>query len=127
MVVKVVDASAAVAVLFGEPQADMVAARLAGCELVAPALFAFELGNVCLVKCRRDPSQADSLRAAFALASRLGIVETAVDQLAVLQLALETKLTHYDAAYLWLARTQQAELVTLDAALAKAATASATQ
>jgi predicted nucleic acid-binding protein len=39
----------------------------------------------------------------------------------VLDLAVEMDLTAYDATYLWLARHLQAELVTLDRALAAAA------
>ena len=41
----------------------------------------------------------------------------------VVELALETGLTAYDASYLWLARQFGADLVTLDKALDKAATA----
>jgi uncharacterized protein with PIN domain len=47
--VKVVDASALAALLFGEPEADLVAGQLDGARLVAPSLLAFELANVCLV------------------------------------------------------------------------------
>jgi len=39
----------------------------------------------------------------------------------VIELALETGLTAYDAAYLWLAVAHGAELVTLDARLARVA------
>ena len=45
--------------------------------------------------------------------------ELAVDHDAVLALAVTTGLTVYDASYLWLARTLDAELVTLDQKLAK--------
>jgi uncharacterized protein with PIN domain len=50
MPAKVVDASAIAALLFGEPEADAVAAQLAGSRLVAPGLLPFELANVCLIK-----------------------------------------------------------------------------
>jgi predicted nucleic acid-binding protein len=76
--VKVVDASALAALLFGEPEAEKVARALDGARLVAPGLLAFELANVCRVKCRRHPEQRDALLAAFQLRSRLEIEETAV-------------------------------------------------
>jgi len=120
--VKVVDASALAALLFGEPEADAIARRLDGARLVAPAPLAFELANVCLVKCRRHPTLRDALLAGFRLRHRLGVEEVAVDQDEALALSLETGLTAYDASYLWLARTLGAELVTLDKALRKAAT-----
>jgi predicted nucleic acid-binding protein len=121
MVVKVVDASAIAALLFGEPAADLIAGRLEDARLVAPTLLAFELANVCLVKSRRHPEQRDSLVAAFGLRKGLGIDEVAVDPAGALALAVETGLTVYDASYLWLARQMRAELVTLDQQLVKAA------
>lgn len=119
--VKVVDASALAALLFGEPEAEAVAARLDGARLVAPSLLAFEPANVCLVKCRRHPDQREALLAGFRLRDRLGVEEIAVDHAGVLDLADQTSLTAYDASYLWLARRLGAQLVTLDAELGRAA------
>lgn len=120
---KIVDASALAALLFGEPEAEAVADRLDGARLVAPNLLAFELANVCLVKCRRHPHQREALLTALKLRGRLGVEEIAVDHDAVVELALVTGLTAYDASYLWLARQFGADLVTLDKALDRAATA----
>jgi len=120
--VKVVDASALAALLFGEPDAEAIAGRLVSGRLVAPGLLAFELANVCLVKCRRYPDQREGLLAAFRLRGRLGVEEVAVDHAGALDLALMTRLTLYDASYLWLARQLGAELVTLDKDLERATT-----
>lgn len=119
--VKVVDASALGALLFGEPEAEAVAESLADARLVAPSLLAFELTNVCLKKSRRHPEQRSSLTAAFRLRTRLAVEEIAVDHDRALELATTTGLTAYDASYLWLTRQLDAELVTLDRQLAKAA------
>lgn len=120
MVVKVVDASAVAALLFGEPEAEAIAGRLADARLVAPHLLAFELANVCLLKTRRHPQQKPALMAAFRLRARLRVEEIALDHEGTLELAAATGLTVYDASYLWLARTLGADLVTLDRRLAKA-------
>ena len=120
---KVVDASALAALLFGEPEAEAVAVRLDGARLIAPSLLAFELANVCLVKCRRHSDHREALFAGLGLRSRLGVEEIAVDHASIVELALETGLTVYDASYLWLARRLGAELVTLDKALDAAARA----
>ena len=123
MAVKVVDASALAALLFGEAEAEGIAERLGNARLVGPALLAFELANVCLLKCRRHPQQEPALREAFRLRSRLGIEEVAVDHQGAIDLAVDTGLTAYDASYLWLSRQLGAELVTLDRRLAAAADA----
>jgi predicted nucleic acid-binding protein len=122
MPVKVVDASAIAALLFGEPEADAIAERLGDARLVAPALLGFELANVCLIKSRRNPEQRPALTAAFRLRHRLRIKDVAVDHESALELAVTTGLTAYGASYLWLSRQLGAELVTLDKQLATAAT-----
>jgi predicted nucleic acid-binding protein len=118
--IKVVDASALAAILFGEPEAEAVAARLTGAQLAAPSLLDYELANVCLTKIRRQPAQREALRAALRLAHRLKIETVAVDHAAMLDLAEATGLTAYDASYLWLARSLGGDLVTLDHKLAAA-------
>jgi predicted nucleic acid-binding protein len=120
MAVKVVDASAIAALLFGEPEGEAIAARLSGARLISPALLSFELANVCLIKSRRYPDQRAALKAAFRLRHRLGVEEINVDHDGALELAIATRLTAYDASYLWLARELGVELVTLDQHLAKA-------
>jgi predicted nucleic acid-binding protein len=120
MSVKVVDASALAALLFGEPEAESVAEQLGGARLVAPALLGFELANVCLIKSRRHPEQQPVLTAAFRLRHQLGVEEVEVDHDGALELAASTGLTAYDASYLWLTRQLGAGLVTLDKQLARA-------
>jgi predicted nucleic acid-binding protein len=114
MGVKVVDASAVGALLFNEPEANLMAVRLAGARLTAPALLPFEVTNIALKKILRHPEQRPLLLAAFAMLPQLPIDIVGVDQDAVLGLAEQTGLTAYDAGYLWLARNLDAELVTLD-------------
>ncbi len=122
--VKVVDASAVAALLFGEPEAEAVAVRLGDARLVAPSLLGLELANVCLIKSRRHPERQRTLRTAFQLRDDLAVEEVAVDYQGTLDLAVMTGLSAYDASYLWLARRLGAELVTLDKQLAKAEAAS---
>ena len=115
--IKVIDASALAALVFDEPEGDLVAERIRDCELVAPTLLSFEMANICWVKARRNPEEREALLAAFRTPGL--VVETLdVDHQAVVELALRTGLTAYDANYLWLARDLSIELVTLDRQLA---------
>jgi predicted nucleic acid-binding protein len=118
---KVIDASALVAVIFGEASAADVAIRVRGCGLVAPAILDFELVNVCINKMRRTPTDRDRLLAAYRARWTMTVETMDVDHTAVLALAQRTGLTGYDASYLHLARTLEVELVTLDRQLAEAA------
>ncbi len=121
MAAKVVDASAMAALLFGEPEGEHVAARLAEDRLVAPTLLAFELASVCLKKLRRYPEQRAALIAAFAMFGRISVESVEIDQADAIELAEVFGLSSYDAAYLSLARALTAELVTLDNRLQSAA------
>lgn len=123
MPVRVVDASALAALLFGEPEGERMAARLEAATLVAPALLPFEVGNACLVKIRRHPDQRDALLAAFDLLTSMEIDTVEVDHAEALVLAERTSLSLYDASYMWLAQRLGAELVTLDKQLEAAVSA----
>ncbi len=114
MAVKVIDASAFAAILFGEPEAREVAEQLGGSRLVAPALLPFEVASVCLKKIRRHPETRQQMLDAYARREAVGVEEVEVTLGEVVMLAEQTNLTCYDAAYLWLATRLKADLVTLD-------------
>ena len=117
---KVVDASAAVALLFNELAREEIVSRLRDATLHAPGLIGFEVANACLKKIRAAPAERQALLEAFSLLNALSISLETVDLDAAIVLAERTKLTLYDASYLWLARALGAELVTLDDGLAGA-------
>jgi predicted nucleic acid-binding protein len=118
---RVVDASALGSVVFGEPEAEEVADRLEDVVLVAPALLRFELANICWKKIRRHPEKRDALVAGHDLLEQMEVHEVEVRFGEVLELAESEAITAYDASYLWLARSLDLELVTLDRGLARAA------
>ena len=120
MAIKVVDASALGALVFGEPEAEKIAKQLSTSTLVAPQLLWFELASIAFKKATKHPGLVDQIREAFRMAGQLAIEILAVDHLDVIDLAMQTHLTTYDASYLWLTRKTGGELVTLDKRLSKA-------
>jgi predicted nucleic acid-binding protein len=113
----VVDASAIGAIMFGEPEGPALSAHLEGETLLAPALLDFELMNLAVKKARRRPDQIESIAMILATALALRLDRVPVPGPEVFALAAGTGLTAYDASYLWLARSRDAELVTLDSEL----------
>jgi predicted nucleic acid-binding protein len=115
----IVDASVVAAVLFDEPEAVPLIASVAG-ALVAPDLLRYEIASVCTTKMIRHPAQAQEIQARYDLLHRLAIdyIEPEWGYLPIL--ARRWALSAYDAAYLQLALTLKAPLVTLDARLAAA-------
>jgi predicted nucleic acid-binding protein len=118
----VVDASAMVAIVFREPGHLELEMQLEDTSVHAPYLLKFELTNVATVKARRQPSAAPQIFAALGLSldDESGIIWHDVQATDVALMAHATGLSAYDASYLWLAGTLDADLVTLDKKLAAA-------
>jgi predicted nucleic acid-binding protein len=120
--IRVVDASAIGALIFGEREKPWVEAQTDPAELMAPSLLNFELGNICWKKLRRSPADADTLLAAWDTwcGSDLVAVEPS-DPVQTVRLAQSHNLTFYDASYLWVAQHRTADLISLDARLVRVA------
>lgn len=118
---KVVDASILGAIIFEEPRADEADSLVQGFQLQVPTLFAYELLHIAQKKCLQYPSQRESHKGILIEALAMDIQWHEVDYASVLDIALETGLTTYDASYLWLARALGAPLATFDQQLQWAA------
>jgi predicted nucleic acid-binding protein len=114
MPARVVDASVLAALAFGEPRAEEAAGLLSGADLYAPDLLHYELASVALKKSKRYPLQASQIASALETVLSLDISFVSIAAIDVLRLALETRLTVYDAAYLHLAQSLNCPLVTFD-------------
>lgn len=117
----VVDASAIGALVFGEPQAETIAAHLGEHTLAAPALIWFELASIALKKIKSYPGERLHILRALTLARSLAVRTADVDHREIIALSEQTGLTTYDASYLWLARELSGKLMTLDQKLARVA------
>ncbi len=116
----VIDTSALAAVLFGEPQGEAIWQTVDDRPLIAPALLRYELANVASRKLLAHPDQ-HRLRDICSLVGQLALVFFDIPFDRLVALTLESGLSSYDAAFLWLSRESGAPLVTLDTELAAAA------
>ena len=116
---KVVDASVIAALAFLESRAEEARDLLGNATLFAPEILPYELASVALKKTRDLPSRRFDIatRLRDALSLEVELVPVAPHEL--LELALKTNLTVYDAAYLQIARRLGCPLVTFDAKLAR--------
>jgi predicted nucleic acid-binding protein len=120
--IRVVDASAIGALVFGEAEKLWVEAQTTSAELIAPPLLSFELGNICWKKLRRFPEETDVLLAAWDTWCNSALIAIEpTDHVQTIRLARQQDLTFYDASYLWLAQHRNADLVSLDGRLVRAA------
>jgi len=110
------------AVLFGEPDSKNMLARLDGHRLFAPTLLPYEIASIARKKLRLYPELHANIFGAVERFEQLDITFETVPPDQAFLVAAEFGITTYDASYLWLARVQGAELVTLDKLLQRAAT-----
>ena len=121
----VVDASVAVAwclpLEIGSAQAQGIAMRLLDESAIVPPIFWYEIRNA-LVRAERH-RRIDPDESAHFLDQMADLIEEDYrrDEMAVLDLARQHRLTVYDAAYLETAMRRQAVLATFDQELAAAA------
>lgn len=111
---KVVDASVIAAIAFQETRSLEAEEILDGANLSAPLLLGYELANIARNKALRNPHLFQTIKEGLQDALQLEIQWEEVDYLAVMELALETGLSAYDASYLYLARSLGLPLVTFD-------------
>ena len=116
---KVVDASVMAALAFLESRAEEARDLLRNATLFAPEIFPYELASVALKKTRDLPSGRFDIASRMRDALSLGVQLVPIEPVELLELALETNLTIYDAAYLQAARGLGCPLVTFDARLAR--------
>jgi predicted nucleic acid-binding protein len=121
MPVKVADASALAALLFGEIEGERVSAALSSDILVAPGLLPYEIANTAVMKLRRGEIDIQTAEGSLPRLALMRVELRPVTMDMVLVLAHDTGLTAYDASYLWLARELDCQLVTLDKKLHAAA------
>jgi predicted nucleic acid-binding protein len=117
----VVDASALAAVLFGESLEGRIGPILERTRPMAPSLLSYEIANVAFRKIGHYPDRSGSIQAALQLFERMVIDYFPVPVTGLVDLARDTGLSCYDAAYLWLARETGSSLLTLDQRLSAGA------
>lgn len=117
----VADASVIAALIFNEPEAGQARRLMEGVELQEPFLLASELTNIACSKVRATPGERGVIAAGLGDGLALPFRWADIPHTAVLELALETGLSAYDASYLYLALSLDTSLATFDRRLRSAA------
>ena len=118
----VVDTSVLVAVLTGEQERAAILKVTQGVNLLAPASVHWEVGNAFSAMLKRRRISITQVRSALQAYAKIPIRFVETDLNEAMDLADQYNLYAYDAYLLACARTQRAELISLDKALLAAAT-----
>jgi predicted nucleic acid-binding protein len=105
-----------------DPMALLALRLVEGADVIAPALWWFEVRNMLIVNERRGRLSFAQVEGALAILRRLKIgLDRAPDESSILAFARKHQLSVYDAAYLELAARRGIPLATLDGRLEAAA------
>jgi predicted nucleic acid-binding protein len=106
------------------PYADEALLQIHQDQAFVPALWWFEVRNILIINERRKRSTALNTAAHLQDLSEMAIIQDITpDEVEILRLARQHRLTVYDAAYLELAIRNNIPLATLDIELIRAANA----
>jgi predicted nucleic acid-binding protein len=117
----VCDASVLVHMVLDEPSSAAAHALTRSHRLYAPSLLRYELAQVTVRRCARDPANSGPILEAFSLSLRLPVRLVTPSWTHVVELAQAHGLSAYDASYLELARSLRIPLATFDKRLGQAA------
>jgi predicted nucleic acid-binding protein len=116
-----IDTSAILAVLLSEPSRAALIAVTDGCSLISAPSLPWEVGNALIAGVRKRRLTEEVVLTAWASYGLIPVRLVQLDVAKGLELAVALRVYAYDAYMLEAARSERAPLLTLDAALARAA------
>lgn len=117
----VIDASAILAVILGEPERDRIVEMTGGHNLVSPGSLPWEIGNAFSAMLKQHRLGIEEVRQGLSIFHSIAIRYLTVDLENALAIAHSVNLYAYDAYFLDCATHHAAPLLTLDRPLLRAA------
>jgi predicted nucleic acid-binding protein len=117
----VIDTSALIAVIVGEPERDKIIAITAGNTLIGPGSIPWEIGNAFSAMFKQDRLSLDDAKKGVEIFYSIPIRYVETDITKALRLSKEINMYAYDAYILDCAIRYKSPLLTLDLKLKKAA------
>ena len=117
----VIDTSALIAVIVGEPERNKIVEITAGNTLIGPGSIPWEIGNAFSAMFKRNRLPIKEAQKGLSIFSSIPLRYIEPDFIKVLHLSKETNMYAYDAYFLDCAIRHKAPLLTLDKKLKAAA------
>ncbi len=110
----VIDTSALIAVIVGEPERSRIIEITAGNALIGPGSIPWEIGNAFSAMFKRDRLTIDDAQRGLSIFRSIPLRYIEPDFVKALKLSKETNTYAYDAYFLEIATRHRAPLLTLD-------------
>jgi len=110
----VADTNTFIAVALNEPEKELVIRLTEGCDLVAPEVLPFEIGNALTAMMKKNVLQANEVVLSWEIVQQIPVGLQCIDLKSALRIATEYNLYAYDAYFLECAASLRSPLLTLD-------------
>jgi len=110
----IADTNTFIAVALNEPEKDLIIQLTEGCELVAPEVLPFEIGNALTAMMKKSVLQADEVASSWEIVQHIPVDLRHIDIKSALKIATKFNIYAYDAYFLECAGSLRSPLLTLD-------------
>ncbi|MBW2248314.1 MAG: type II toxin-antitoxin system VapC family toxin [Deltaproteobacteria bacterium] len=110
----IADTNTFIAVALNEPEKDLIIRLTEGCELVAPEVLPFEIGNALTAMMKKSVLQADEVASSWEIVQHIPVDLRHIDIKSALKIAIKFNIYAYDAYFLECADSLRSPLLTLD-------------
>jgi predicted nucleic acid-binding protein len=117
----VADTSTFIAVALNEPEKGRIIQLTEGCDLIAPEVLPFEIGNAFSAMAKKKVLATKELISAWEMVQRIPVELCRIDIKSALKIALKFNIYAYDAYFLECAANSRSPLITLDHAMQRVA------
>lgn len=108
------DTNIFLAVALDEPEKESIIMRTSGCDVTAPKILPYEIGNALTAMTKRKQLNKNEAISTYKIASQIPVRLVSIDIQKALELALKFNIYAYDAYFLQCAQAFSCPLITLD-------------
>ena len=117
----VADTNTFIAVALNEPEKDLIIQVTEGCDLIAPEVLPFEIGNALTAMMKKSVLKADEVASSWEIVQRIPVDLRSINIESALKIATKFNIYAYDAYFLECADSLRSPLLTLDSGMKRIA------
>ena len=117
----VADTNTFIAVALNEPEKDLIIQLTEGCDLIAPEVLPFEIGNALTAMMKKSVLKADEVASSWEIVQRIPVDLRSINIESALKIATKFNIYAYDAYFLECADSLRSPLLTLDSGMKRIA------
>lgn len=117
----IADTNTFIAVALNEPEKDIIIQLTEGCDIAAPDVLPFEIGNALTAMMKKGTLHSDEIQTSWEIIQRIPVELRRIDIKSALNIAARFNIYAYNAYFLECADNLKCPLITLDQSMQRTA------